>query len=265
MQTIQDRIDKSARRYCVAHGALLQLDPGGDWETLYPPLTKADNRGPGKEPEEVGASNGQYSPSWIWRSIMTTVSPDKVNEDMHVEWSQCVAHADCWQEEETLLQEEMRRVVHFLEWRSCDWLSKVDARAGTVTPALRARLSAYARKQGSVYHNLAVRFCQRWHSTLLSLSLPCTWAAEFLTAHGAPLCNLDFKKCNQGAQSSDKSGIPAVHLPTQPSPSITTADAPLPPSVVGTADHAAHVASNNSESSTESDKFMSDSSSSWVE
>ena len=34
---------------------------------------------------------------------MTTVSLDEVNEDMRIEWSQCVACADRWQEEETLL------------------------------------------------------------------------------------------------------------------------------------------------------------------
>jgi hypothetical protein len=53
IQTLQDRIEKSIRRYRVARTALLQLDPGGDWEKLYLPLNDADNRGPGKEPEEV--------------------------------------------------------------------------------------------------------------------------------------------------------------------------------------------------------------------
>jgi len=144
MQTIQDRIDKSVRRYCVARGALLQLDPRGDWEDLYLPLTDTDNRGPGKEPEELSAFDGQYSPLWIWRSITTTVSPDEVNEDMRVKWAQCMAHTDRWEEEVTILQEEMRRVVDFLEWRSRDWLSKIDARAGAVTSAVHAGLSAYA-------------------------------------------------------------------------------------------------------------------------
>ena len=90
---------------------------------------------------------------------------------MRVEWAQCMACADCWEEEVTLLQEEMRQVVDFLEWRSRDWLSKVDARTGTVTSAVCAGLSAYAREQGSVFHSLAVQFCQCWHSTLLSLSV----------------------------------------------------------------------------------------------
>ena len=87
----------------MARDALLRLDPSGEWQSLYLPLTEADNRGPAKEPEEISGSDGQYTPSWIWRSNPTTVSPDEVNEDMHVEWAQCMAHADRWEEEVTLL------------------------------------------------------------------------------------------------------------------------------------------------------------------
>ena len=262
VQTIQDRIDKSVRRYRVARNALLRLDPGGDWERLYPPLTEADNRGPGKEQEEVSASDGQYIPSWIWRSITTAVSPDEVNEDMRVEWAQCMARADRWEEEVALLQEEMRRAVQFLEWRSCEWLSKVGARADIVTPAVRAGLSAYARKQGSVFHNLAIRFCQRWYSTLLSLSLPHAWASEFLQSHGAPLINSDFKKRKQGDQSSVKSGVPVINPHTESLSSITTADTPPAPNTE-TTNHGVEPTSDDSEDYTDSD--ASDSSSSSVE
>lgn len=145
---------------------------------------------------------------------------------MRVEWAQCVVCADRW-------EEEMRHVMHFLEWRSCDWLLKVDARANTITPAIHAGLSAYARKQGSVFHNLATRFCQCWYSKLLSLSLPHTWATEFLTAHRVPFINPDFKKCEQGVQSSDRSRIPVVHPLTESLPLFATADAPPPPSNTG--------------------------------
>ena len=194
MQTIQDRINKLVRRYRVARSALLCLDLGQDWQNLYLPLTDNDNRGPGKEPEEVLGSDGQFAPSWIWRSSTTTISPDEINEDMRVEWAQCVARADRWEEEVILLQEEMRRVAQFLEWRSSDWLAKVDSRAGTVTPMVQAGLAAYARKQGSVFRNLAVQFSQRWRSALISLSLPHTWATQFLSTHKQSFDNSNFKK-----------------------------------------------------------------------
>ena len=156
MQTIQERVNKCVRHYCVACDALLCLDPHGDWQNLYLPLTEDDNQGPGKEPEETLGSDGQYTPSWIWHSTTTAISPDKVSEDMCVEWAQCAAHADHWSEEVILLQEEMRQAVQFLEWRSKDWLTKVDLRSGILTPAVCAGLSAYANKQASVFHNLAI-------------------------------------------------------------------------------------------------------------
>ena len=215
LQTVQERIDRCVRRYRVARGALLHLDPSGEWQNLYLPLTEADNRGPAKEPEEISGSDGRYTPSWIWRSNTTTVSPDEVNEDMHVEWAQCMARADRWEEEVTLLREEMRRVVQFLEWQSVNWLAKADARGGTTTPAVRAGLLAYANKQSSVFHHLAVRFCQRWHSVLTSLSLPHTWATEFLAAHKEPLANLELK-------TRKKSKDPSItRLHTDPPPPIT--------------------------------------------
>ena len=193
IHTVEERIDRSVQRYRAARIALLQLDPSGSWQHVYLPLNDCDNRGPGKELDEVSASDGRYTPSWIWLSgsnttgsdsAQTTISPDEVNEDMRVEWAQCAARADRWKEEVVLLQEEFRRVVHFLEWKSNDWLSKADARADTITPEVRSGLSAYAHKQASVFHNLVIWFCQRWRSTLISLSLPHDWATKFLEAQG---------------------------------------------------------------------------------
>ena len=194
MQTIQDRINRCVRRYRVAREALLRLNPPGNWSDLYLPLTDDENRGPGKEPEEVVGSDGRYAPSWIWRSVTTAISPDEVNEDMRVEWAQCMARADRWEEEVTLLQEEMRRVVHFLEWRSDNWLAQVNSRVDTVAPVVQAGLAAYANKQGAVFRNLAVRFCQHWLSALTSLSLPHAWAADFLQMRNMPLSDPGSKK-----------------------------------------------------------------------
>lgn len=219
MQSIQDRIDRFVRRYRVARNALLCLEPQGDWTELYLPLTDDDNRGPMKEQAEMSSSDGQYTPSWIWRSNTTSVSPEEVNEDMRVEWAQCMARADRWEEEVILLQEEMRRVVHFLEWRSNDWLTKVDSRVDAIAPSVRSGLSAYANKQAAVFHNLAVRFCQRWRSVLITLSLPHHWATEFLEACNEPLSSTNSKKRNKAedppvAYSHKKSPAASTHSPS---------------------------------------------------
>ena len=239
MHTIQERIDRAVRRYRTARAALLRLDPSGNWQEFYHALSDRDNRGPGKEPEEVPTSDGQYFPSWIWltnSSVTTgdatqsTISPDEVNEDMRVEWAQCVARADRWEEEVTLLQEEMRRVVCFLEWKSKDWISKAGVRASVVTPEIRSGLSAYAHKQGSIFHNLAIRFCQRWDSTLISLSLPHAWATEFLESQHTLLIDPDLGRREFEGQEHESSKSPAAPHPTE---SSTTNAAAIPPTPTG--------------------------------
>ena len=224
MKSIQDRIDRHVRRYRTARDALLLLDPQGSWTELYLPLTDNDNRGPMKELEEVSSSDGQYAPSWIWRSNTTAVSREEVNKDMRVEWAQCVARAERWEEETTLLQEEMRRVVQFLEWRSGDWLAKLDSRVDTVAPAVHSGLSAYAKKQGAIFHNLAVRFCQRWRLALISLSLPHEWATQFLETHKEQLVDPDKLK----KKKKRRTKIPYVaHLRNNPLAPVTAIE-PLP-------------------------------------
>jgi len=234
MHTIQERIDRFVRRYRVARNALLQLEPSAGWQDLYPALEDCDNRGPGKEPEEVSTSDGRYTPSWIWLSnsntaagdpTQSTISPDEVNEDMRVEWAQCIARADRWEEEVLLLQEEMRRVVRFLEWKSNDWISRADTRAGVVAPEVCLGLSAYAHKQSSIFRNLAIRFCQRWRSRLVSLSLSHTWATEFLGTQGVPLIDPDSKKHEVEDQEHSLS---ESHVTPRDQPLITRATATPP-------------------------------------
>jgi len=236
IHTIQERIDRAVRRYRVARNALLQLDPSGSWQDLYRALDDSDNRGPGKEPEEVSASDGRYTPSWIWLSssnataadpAQSVVSPEEVNEDMRVEWAQCIARADRWEEEAILLQEEMRRVVHFLEWKSKDWVSRADARAGVVAQEVRSGLSAYARKQASVFRNLAIRFCQRWRSALVSLTLSHAWATKFLETQGESLVNPDFgRRRLEVHQEHELSESPTTPPRTEPPATNTTATSP---------------------------------------
>jgi len=237
MHTVQERIDRAVCRYRTSRAALLRLDPSGSWQELYRTLGDRDNRGPGKEPEEVPTSDGQYFPSWIWltSSNMTagdtaqtlTISPDEVNEDMRVEWAQCIARADRWEEEVVLLQEEMRRVVCFLDWKSTDWVSKAGVRA-SVTPEVCSGLSAYAHKQGSVFRNLGIRFCRRWRSTLNALSLPHAWATKFLETQDTPLidCELDTGNLEHPEHEPSKSSTTLDH--TEP-PAANTATIPTNP------------------------------------
>ena len=177
------RINRAVRRYRFAYSALLSLDPAGDWRKEYLELTDKDNRGPGKELYEQGVGDGRYTMSWIWRGSLgsevqdgTGPSEQEVNETIRHEWMMCRARADRWREESELLQEEMRRVVAFLEWKSSSWGERVRSRSGSIAVDIQHGVDSYACKQASVYHDLAVSLANQWLPHLLAMGLDITWA-----------------------------------------------------------------------------------------
>ena len=201
INAIDERIDKVAQRYCAAYDALLRLDRTGTWQETYLKLTDDDNRGPGKEEHEQCLGDGSYTISWIWllnpRARDTggeegsgeEASEEEVNEVMRVQWTTSQARVERWSEEVELLQEEMRRVVAFLEWRSDNWLAKRDARSATASPSIQSALQAYARKQAAIHHDLAVSFAKLWYPTFVSHGLEHAWITTFLEQHKAPSSN----------------------------------------------------------------------------
>ena len=114
-------------------------------------------------------------------------SDEDVNEVLRVEWTTSFARLERWAEEVELLQEEMRRVVMFLEWKSADWLGKVDVRGGDLAPDIQSGLGVYARKQAAVYRNLATSFAKLWRPTLVSYGLQHSWVTEYMKKRGVPL------------------------------------------------------------------------------
>jgi len=198
---IEERISKFVQRYRVAYDALIRLDPAGEWRGTYLELKDEDNRGPGKEDHERGVGDGSYTFSWIWLSNPQArntggsdagysegvASDEEVNDAMRVQWATSHARLERWVEEVELLQEEMRRVVMFLEWKSGDWLAKRDARLATAPSSVQSGLHAYARKQATIHHDLAVSFLKLWYPTLSSYGLNLSWITDYLEKHGIPL------------------------------------------------------------------------------
>ena len=186
--SVTTRINRTVRRYRLAYSALLSLDPTGEWRKEYLDLTDKDNRGPGKELDEVGVGDGHYAMSWIWRgyawSEESDLSDQEVNETVRHEWMTCRARADRWREEMELLQEEMRRVVVFLEWKSSSWTGRVGARLGSVAVDVQHGIDAYARKQANTYHELAVSLANQWLPHLLKWKLDVSWTKDFPWAGG---------------------------------------------------------------------------------
>lgn len=199
LNTVEDRIAKFVERYRVAHRALLQLDGTGDWKETFLELQDGDNRGPGKERDEERAGDGSYFRSWIWlpnprapdaidgESGEEGASEEDVAEVIRVEWTTSFARLERWTEEVELLQEEMRRVVTFLQWKSADWLARTEVRSGDLALDIQSGFSAYAQKQAAIYHNLAISFAKLWRPTLVSYGLEHSWATEYMQKHEVSL------------------------------------------------------------------------------
>ena len=65
----------------------------------------------------------------------------------------------------SLLEEEMRRVLVYLEWKSDDWLRKGDMTtisSLTACPKLLEGLHAYAHRQARVFRDLHDHFLGIW-------------------------------------------------------------------------------------------------------
>ena len=183
---INNQIKRAVRRYRTAYRALSELDPAGAWTNEYRELRDEDNRGPLKEAEEVGTGDGRYVPSWIWASPSAMTLPgegsiaerQEVSETVRHEWMTCRARADRWEEEEVLLQEEMRRVISYLRWKSRTWSEKVGIRAGSCTTDIQRGADAYACKQANIHSEMAMTFARQWLPYLKTCGFNTEWATE---------------------------------------------------------------------------------------
>ncbi|KAJ8469906.1 hypothetical protein ONZ45_g16729 [Pleurotus djamor] len=98
---------------------------------------------------------------------------DSEEEDLHIcvreEWARARARKRRWQEEVSLLKEEMRRVLRFLDWSSNSWSHIADSQPAateTINPSLRQRvrrgLRSYALKQASLQTQAAKAYQSHW-------------------------------------------------------------------------------------------------------
>lgn len=240
INSVEERISKFVHRYRAAYNALIRLDPTGEWQRTYLELKDEDNRGPGKEDDEQGPGDGSYTFSWIWLSNPRAcdagggdgdyggiASDEEVNDVMRVQWATSRARMERWAEEVELLQEEMRRVVMFLEWKSKDWLARQETRSTTAPPSVQSGLQAYARKQAAIHHDLAASFSMLWYPTLVAYNLQHSWITDYMKNHGlfpsdtndqtpqAPGISgaKDLHKADEGSQAGTTSLIQLQDLP----------------------------------------------------
>ena len=181
---LQLRIQCAADRYRAARDALVVLDPSGAWKDRFRKLNTADIRGPGRqEDDKVTQTNSRYEMSWIWLVSRSTDGDsdgeDVFDETMRSEWAKMKARCDRWDEEYQLVQEEMRRIVVYLEWKAAWW--KAQASRRTVdNSALAQGLSAYAYRQESLLTLLAASSAMKWGNALRSNGVTAEWVNKYV-------------------------------------------------------------------------------------
>lgn len=172
-------MSRAIHTYRTARIALLVLDPDGDWHGELKELQQEDIRGPGKEADE---SNSRYVMSWIWMTAkpdQSGVGPElEFNECMRVEWMKARARMTRWQEEFLILQEEMRRVIAWLEWKGTWWEQQAVCRVDVQLEILRG-ISAYAHKQADLVRRIARRCAENWLPILVGKGIMPDWASNY--------------------------------------------------------------------------------------
>lgn len=184
-RSFQVKVQRCTDRYRASYRALLVLDPNGPWRARLKELKRKDVRGPGLEEGEDRRGEGARQPSWIW--LVAGVSPSEQDcdvkgnefmEGVRVEWARVRARAKRWGEEKLQLQEEMRRVVVFLEWKRQWWLDQASRRQG-LPSGLQHGLACYAGMQADVYGSLAVKFAGLWLPLLKSYDISPSWGVAY--------------------------------------------------------------------------------------
>ena len=94
-----------------------------------------------------------------------------------MEWAKSHARAARWTEEEILVVEEMRQVLHFFMWHKNWWLDQSERREDA-TSDIREGLAAYAKKQADILQRLARRFAEEWYPFLTEKGLKTDWPEE---------------------------------------------------------------------------------------
>ncbi|KAJ7270337.1 hypothetical protein C8J57DRAFT_1435473 [Mycena rebaudengoi] len=174
-------VDERVRQALEALGPVVE---DKEWKTELKPLSVEDVRSmpraqfsdPNRkkkhkrkklDPETQARRKDVLKPmSWIWiaqgRSSVDNTNP-AMDEALRLEWAKMRAKSMRWTEEVDLLEEEMRRVLQFLAWRSDWWRGLIDVDPEVVVDlALREGFAAYAHRQARVQDSLQRRFTADW-------------------------------------------------------------------------------------------------------
>ncbi|KAF7373905.1 hypothetical protein MSAN_00602900 [Mycena sanguinolenta] len=126
--------------------------------------------------------------SWIWRTGLTSLAAaastseeaavKATNESLRVEWAKTRARAHRWTEEVDLLEEEMRRILVFLQWRADWWREQKDRRVVDEVE-MKEGFAAYAERQAAIQEEMKARFTNDWKDVGRWIALGRQGVADF--------------------------------------------------------------------------------------
>jgi hypothetical protein len=188
---LSNKTERVAERYRAARQALEVLDPGGTWQERLRVLRAEDIRGPGREEidrydRKTKNSEKRREQSWIWLVPRTESAPDAASMEEHldanlrVEWAKSRARAARWTEDVRLLQDEMRRVIVFEEWKAVWWRGQAHLRSSEPED-LRHGLAAYAERQAAIHEGIAGGHARHWLPVLRSFGIEPCWGPRYTT------------------------------------------------------------------------------------
>jgi hypothetical protein len=188
---VDERIRRTAAQYRAARQALVALGPivddmtwkhqlrvlGPDDVRQRPRATFSDPQHKARTKRKRGETlahaaakkrqkkDEERQASWIWTTPLSDAEGEEAGmaEALRLEWAKTRARAWRWTEEVDLVEEEMCRVLAFLQWKEKGWLDLADERHD-IDDVLREGLVAYARRQARIQRDLRVRFEGNWQA-----------------------------------------------------------------------------------------------------
>ncbi|GBE81977.1 hypothetical protein SCP_0403530 [Sparassis crispa] len=182
-------VHAAAAQYRHARQALVNLRGPGVWENTLQELHDGDIRSPNEralsnqEREEiewlaenyVGSSTGAAVQgivhtgegrrvlSWIWNrvNVMEDENSLGMEEALRIEWAKAKASADRWWEEVILLDEEMRHVLTFSDWKIGWWKERIGLHVD-ISEELEEGLIAYAHEHIVFERALGMQLRMKW-------------------------------------------------------------------------------------------------------
>ncbi|KAG6823380.1 hypothetical protein H0H92_010437, partial [Tricholoma furcatifolium] len=194
MRALLDQIEAKVRaaraRYDAAREAMLSLRGHGAWEETYKLLKTEDLRGVNehvvlaKENEasrraeavadgssailqtmstiHLRTGDGHRMASWIWYNITGDETQDSsLNDGIWLEWLKARARDRRWREELILLEEEMRRVLQYTEWKAFWWAERA-SQCAMDSSSQAEGMVAYALEQAAMERCRSNIWHARW-------------------------------------------------------------------------------------------------------